>query len=159
MDEQVEAFRSRPVESEYPVLWVDALYEKIRTNGRVQNMAVLVVSGVSRCGIREILAVEPMYNESEETYTVLFNAFKDRGLEKVWLVISDAHLGLQAAVRKCLLGASWQRCKVHFMRNVMARVSHRDKKEFAAKLKQIWLQPDKISAMKIAQLFIAEYKS
>ena len=124
----------------------------------MQNMAVLVVSGVSRCGIREILAVEPMYNESEETYTVLFNAFKDRGLEKVWLVISDAHLGLQAAVRKCLLGASWQRCKVHFMRNVMARVSHKDKGEFAAKLKQIWLQPDKKAAMKIARLFIAEYK-
>jgi transposase-like protein len=158
LDEQVEAFRSRPLESEYPVLWVDALYEKIRMNGRVQNMAVLVVSGVSRGGIREILAVEPMYNESEETYTVLFNALKDRGLERVWLVVSDAHQGLQAAVRKCLLGASWQRCKVHFMRNVMARVSHKDKGEFAAKLKQIWLQPDKKAAMKIARLFISEYK-
>ncbi len=159
LDEQVEAFRNRPLESEYPVLWIDALYEKVRTNGRVQSMAVLVVSGLSRSGIREILAVEPMYNESEETYTVLFNTLKGRGLEKVWLVVSDAHLGLQAAVRKCFLGASWQRCKVHFMRNAMARVSHRDKKEFAAKLKQIWLQPDKKSAMKIARLFIAEYKA
>lgn len=158
LDEQVQAFRSRPLESEYPILWADGLYEKVRTNGRVQSMAVLVVSGVSRSGLREILAVEPMYNESEETYTVLFNSLKARGLEKVWLVVSDAHLGLQAAVRKCFLGASWQRCKVHFMRNVMARVSHRDKGEFAAKLKQIWLQPDKKGAMKQARLFISEYK-
>jgi transposase-like protein len=158
LDEQVQAFRSRPLESEYPILWADGLYEKVRTNGRVQSMAVLVVSGVSRSGLREILAVEPMYNESEETYTVLFNSLKARGLEKVWLVVSDAHLGLQAAVRKCFLGASWQRCKVHFMRNVMARVSHRDKGEFAAKLKQIWLQPDKKGAMKQARLFISEYQ-
>ena len=158
LDEQVQAFRSRRLESEYPILWADGLYEKVRTNGRVQSMAVLVVSGVSRSGLREILAVEPMYNESEETYTVLFNSLKARGLEKVWLVVSDAHLGLQAAARKCFLGASWQRCKVHFMRNVMARVSHRDKGEFAAKLKQIWLQPDKKGAMKQARLFISEYK-
>jgi len=158
LNEQVEAFRSRVLEREYPVLWVDAMYEKIRTNGRVVNMAVLIVTGINSLGIREILAVEPVYGESEETYTQLFSTLKERGLEDVWLVVSDAHKGLQAAVRKCFLGASWQRCKVHFMRNIMARVSHRDKGQFAAKMKQIWMQPDRASALKIAELFIEEYE-
>jgi len=158
LNEQVEAFRSRVLEREYPVLWVDAMYEKIRTNGRVVNMAVLIVTGITTSGIREILAVEPVYGESEETYTQLFSTLKERGLEDVWLVVSDAHKGLQAAVRKCFLGASWQRCKVHFMRNIMAHVSHRDKGQFAARLKQIWMQPDRASALKIAELFIEEYE-
>jgi len=158
LNEQVEAFRTRELEQEYPVLWVDALYERIRTNGRVINMAVLIVTGVNRSGIREILAVEPAYGESEETYTQLFSKLKDRGLEDVWLVVSDAHKGLQAAVKKCFLGTSWQRCKVHFMRNILAHVGHRDKGQFAGRLKQIWIQPDRASAMKLAQLFIEEYE-
>jgi putative transposase len=158
LNEQVEAFRTRLLEKEYPVLWVDALYEKIRTNGRVVNMAVLIVTGITTSGIREILAVEPVYGESEETYTQLFDKLKGRGLESVWLVVSDAHKGLQAAVKKCFLGASWQRCKIHFMRNILAHVGHRDKAQFAARLKQIWAQPDRESALKLAALFIEEYE-
>jgi putative transposase len=158
LNEQVEAFRTRPLEKEYPVLWVDALYEKIRTNGRVVNMAVLIVTGINTSGVREILAVEPVYGESEETYTQLFDKLRGRGLENVWLVVSDAHKGLQAAVKKCFLGASWQRCKVHFMRNILAHVGHRDKAQFAARLKQIWVQPDRESALKLAALFIEEYE-
>lgn len=158
LNEQVEAFRTRPLEAEYPILWVDALYEKIRTNGRVVSMAVLIVTGINTAGIREILAVEPVYSESEETYTQLFNKLKERGLQDVWLVVSDAHKGLQAAVKKCFLGTSWQRCKVHFMRNIMAHVGHRDKAQFAARLKQIWVQPDRESAVKLAELFIEEYE-
>jgi putative transposase len=158
LSEQVESFRTRSVEAEYPVLWVDAMYEKIRMNGLVQNMAVLIVTGVSVSGTREIIAVEPMYRESEQTYTQLFKKLQERGLEQVWLVVADAHKGLQAAVMTCFLGASLQRCKVHFMRNILAHVGHRDKEQFAAKLKQIWLQPDKVSALKIAELFIEEYQ-
>jgi transposase-like protein len=158
LGEQVEAFRTRVLEREYPVLWVDAMYEKIRSDGRVVNMAVLIVTGVSVCGIREILAVEPMYRESEQTYTLLFRKLQERGLEQVWLVVADAHKGLRAAVTKCFLGASLQRCKVHFMRNILAHVGHRDKEQFAAKLKQIWLQPDRESALKIAELFVEEYR-
>ena len=158
LNEQVEAFRTRSLEKEYPVLWVDALYEKIRTNGRVVNMAVLIVTGITTSGTREILAVEPVYGESEETYTQLFDKLKGRGLENVWLVVSDAHKGLQAAVKKCFLGASWQRCKIHFMRNILAHVGHRDKAQFAARLKQIWVQPDRESALKLAALFIEEYE-
>ena len=158
LNEQVEAFRNRPLEPEYPVLWIDALYEKIRLEDRVVNMAVLIVTGINRCGTREILAIEPMYQESEATYSLLFQKLKDRGLKDVWLVISDAHAGLQAAVRKNFLGASWQRCRIHFMRNILAHVGQREKAMFAAKLKQIWLQPEKSSAMRLARLFIAEYR-
>ena len=158
LNEQVEAFRNRALEAEYPVLWIDALYEKIRLEDRVVNMAVLIVTGINRCGTREILAIEPMYQESEATYSLLFQKLKDRGLKDVWLVISDAHAGLQAAVRKNFLGASWQRCRIHFMRNILAHVGQREKAMFAAKLKQIWLQPEKSSAMRLARLFIAEYR-
>lgn len=95
------------------------------------------VTGINTSGIREILAVEPVYGESEETYTQLFKRLKERGLEDVWLVVSDAHKGLQAAVKKSFLGASWQRCKVYFMRNIMDHVGHRDKAQCATRLKQI----------------------
>ena len=158
LDEQVEAFRSRTLENEYPVLWVDALYQKIRVDGRVVSSAVMVVTGISSAGTREILAVEPMANESEDTYTALFKQLKARGLKKVWLVVSDAHLGIQAAVSRQWLGASWQRCKVHFLRNILAKVTQRDKAKVAAKLKQIWQQPDRASSLRTARIFIAEFR-
>ena len=157
LDAQVEAFRSRPLDATYPVIWVDAVYEKIRRDGRVVSMAVMVVTGVNPAGTREILAVQPMWNESEESYTELFEGLKARGLESVHLVVSDAHKGLQAAIRKEFLGSSWQRCKVHFMRNVLARVGHRDKEVFAAKLKQIWLQNGKEGARRAARELADEY--
>jgi putative transposase len=116
LNEQVEAFRSRPLEEVYPVLWVDAMYEKIRMNGRVVSMAVLIVTGITRLGIREILAVEPMYEESKESYRELFGRLKERGLKSVWLVVSDAHAGLKAAVTECFLGSCWQRCKVGLLK-------------------------------------------
>lgn len=85
LDDQIDRFRTRPLEREYPVIWVDALYEKIRFDGRVINMAVLVVAGVTLEGRREVLACEPMMNESEKTYQMLFNGLKRRGLEKLAL--------------------------------------------------------------------------
>jgi len=99
-----------------------------------------------------------MYQESEATYSLLFQKLKERGLKDVWLVISDAHAGLQAAVRKSFLGASWQRCRIHFMRNILAHVGQREKAMFAAKLKQIWLQPDRKSARRAADHVTQEYR-
>lgn len=157
LDDQVDAFRTRPLDKVYPVLWVDAVYEKIRKNGRVVSMAIMVVTGVTQAGNREILAVQPMWDESEETYRELFGSLRKRGLEKVHLIVSDAHKGLQAAIRKDFLGSGWQRCKVHFMRNILARVGHRDKAVFAAKLKQVWLQAGKDEARRCAHEFAAEY--
>ena len=158
LDERVTQFQTRNLQYEYPIVWIDALYEKIRDNGRVQNMAVMVVNAVSMDGRREILAVEPMCQESEETYTILFNKLKARGLGKIHLCVSDAHAGLVAAISKSWLGCSWQRCKVHFMRNILAHVAAAGKAEFGARLKQIWLQPDRASAIKLAQIIIDEYQ-
>jgi len=158
LDEQIAWFRTRPLESEYPVIWVDALYEKIRFDGRVVSMAVLVVAGITLEGRREILACEPMMNESEETYQMLFNGLKERGLEKVWLCVSDGHKGLRNAAQKSFLGCSWQRCKVHFMRNILAHVSQKEKASFAASLKAVWLQPTKKDALQAAQTLMNQYR-
>jgi putative transposase len=142
LNEQVCKFRGRSLsQAVYPVLWVDALYEKVRVNGRVVSMAVLVVCGVDEHGRREVLAVEPMAEESRDSYLTLFQNLKARGLTTPQLIISDANAGLIAAIREGFPGASWQRCKVHFMRNILAHVPQRDKKAFAGELKEIWLAP------------------
>ena len=158
LDSMVAEFRSRRLEAEYPVIWADALYEKIRDDGHVSNKAVMVVKGINLQGMPQILAVEAMQNESEATYRELFGKLKERGLEKVWLCISDAHAGLQAAIRKEFLGASWQRCKVHFMRNILAHVNQKEKEKFASQLKQIWLEPDRESAISCAKRLIDKYE-
>ena len=159
LNKQVDEFRQRKLEATYPVLWVDALYERIRDNRTVKNMAVLVVTGINLNGKRDILAVEPMYEESAATYAKLFSSLKERGLETVWLVVSDAHKGLIKAARESFVGCSWQRCKVHFMRNILAHISGKDKKSFTEKLKQIWLQPDYDSAKKYAHALMDEYEA
>lgn len=158
LDDQVAQWRSRPLESEYPVLWADAVYEKIREGGRVISSAVLVVQGLTKDGAREILAVEPMVEESEETYLSVFRSLKARGVKKVWLVVSDAHAGLKKAAQKAFLKSSWQRCKVHFMRNILAHVPHQGKKSFAEDLKQIWLQKTRHEAWEEAKTIITLYQ-
>ena len=158
LDQMVEEFRTRRLDAEYPVIWADALYEKIRDNHRVVSKAVMVVKAVNLEGRQEILAVEPMENESEETYSALFRKLQERGLEKVWLCVSDAHKGLQAAIRSTLHGTSWQRCKVHFMRNILAYIPQRDKERVAARLKLIWQAPDEKSARAMKAIFCQEYE-
>jgi len=158
LDSMVDEFRTRRLEAEYPIIWADALYEKIRDDGHVRNKAVMVVKGINMQGIPQILAIEAMQNESEATYRDLFAKLKNRGLEKVWLCVSDAHAGLQAAIRKEFLGASWQRCKVHFMRNILAHVIQKEKEKFAGLLKQIWIEPDRESAIACARRLIDKYE-
>ena len=118
----------------------------------------MIAYGINREGKRDILAIESMYDETEESWREFFRELKRRGVRKIRLCISDAHLGLQKALKSEWIGSSWQRCKVHFMRNIMARVPHREKKRFAEKMKQIWLQPDKESALKMAEIFSKEYE-
>ena len=96
----------------------------IRVDHKVCNMAVHVVCGVN-------------LEESEASYTALFDNLKARGVQNVWIAVSDAHKGLVVAVRKSFLGCNWQRCKVHFMRNILARIPAKEKDAFAAKLKQV----------------------
>jgi len=88
-----------------------------------------------------------------------FEDLKSRGLKKVWFIVSDAHKGLVKAVRESFIGCSWQRCKVHFMRNILAQVSYQDKQSFAARLKQIWLQPDEDSARKYAVSLMDDFET
>jgi putative transposase len=157
LEGQVEAFRTRALEEEYPFLLIDAHYDKVRVEDRVITLALMIAHGINSQGSREILAVEPMYDESEDSWRAFFQKLKKRGLRRVSLCISDAHAGIQAAVKKELLGSSWQRCKVHFMRNILAKVPHKDKRRFAAHLKQIWLPPDRKSARRIAAQLTQEY--
>jgi len=93
------------------------------------------------------------------SYTALYDSLKKRGLQTIWLVVSDAHQGLIAPVQKSFVGCSWQRCKVHFMHNVLAHIPAKDKESFSAKLKQIWQQPDYESTKRYAGLIIQEYES
>ena len=159
LNEQVEEFRNRTLQNEYPFIWVDALYEKIRSNGRVVSTAIMIAYGVGLDGKREVLAIEPFYSESNESWRAFFKKLKERGLKKCALVVSDAHQGIQNAVKNELTGCSWQRCKVHFMRNILAYVSPKSKELFASRLKQIWVQPDFKSAMAMSNLIMDEYSS
>ena len=157
LDEMVRDFREKPLEKEYPVLWIDAVYEKIRENKHVASKAVMIVKAINLEGKPEIIAVEAMDNESEATYTEFFGRLKSRGIEKVWLCVSDAHTGLQAAIRKCWTGSVWQRCKVHFMRNIMATVPKKQKEGFGAELKKIWQAETREGAIAAKDAFVEKY--
>ena len=159
LNEQVEAFRNRSLaDIQYPVLWVDALYDKVRFNGRVVSMAVLIVCAVNSEGKREVLSVEPMLEESKESYSQLFEGLKSRGLSTPSLVVSDANAGLISAIRQSFPGASWQRCKVHFMRNILAHVTHKKKADFAKELKEIWLASTAALARQRAEKLAEAYE-
>ena len=158
LDAQVDAFRNRRLDKEYPILYVDALYEKIRDDNYVRSMACMVVKAVNYEGKCSIIAIECMENESEETYMSLFENLKKGGLERVWLVVSDCHKGLRKAITKSFVGSSWQRCKVHFMRNITSSIPKKSLKEFLEKLKKIWEAKDIESSRKIKNAFVEEYK-
>ncbi len=158
LDEQVEAFRNRRLEKSYPFVWVDALYEKVRNpEGRVVSTAIMIAYGVTLEGRREVLAIEPFRAETAETWRAFFEKLKARGVEDIALLISDAHFGIQKALKETFIGSSWQRCKVHFMRNILAHVPPKSKERFAARLKQIWLQDTKRDAMMIAETIREEF--
>lgn len=119
IDERVTAFLDRPIEGDWPYLWIDATYVKVRQNGRIVSVAVIVAVGVNSDGRREVLGMDIGPSEAEPFWTAFLRKLARRGLRGVKLVISDAHEGIKAAVSK-LLCASWQRCRVHFMRNALA---------------------------------------
>jgi len=119
----------------------------------------MVIKAVNLSGQQEILAIEPMENESEETCSALFRKLQSRGLEKVCLCVSDAHKGLQTAIARCFPGTTWQRCKVHFIRNILPYVYQKEKETVAAKLKLIWKAPDENAARKLKDSFCSEFES
>jgi putative transposase len=159
LDSELEAWRSHRLEAtSYPYLFVDARYEKVRVDGRVVSQGVLVVSGVREDGYREILAVEVADTESEATYQELFRSLKSRGLKGVELVVSDDHGGLKAAIARHFQGASYQRCQVHYARNLLGMVGHARRKELSEGLRGVFAAPSTEVAVRLASGLAAQWR-
>jgi putative transposase len=142
LDEEMAAFRSRRLDHvEFPYLFADATYLKGRLGGQVVSRAVVVVTGVTSDGEREVLGCAVGDTESEDFWAEFFRSLRARGLHGVRLVTSDHHEGLKAAIAKCFVGAGWQRCRVHAMRNVLGKVPKADAEMVAAAIRTIFAQP------------------
>jgi len=161
LDTEVSRFRSAPLSAQYPVIWIDAMYEKIRDGHKVVSKAIMIALGINAQGHKELLAIEPMENESKETWTLFFDKLKARGLKTVNLVVSDAHSGIQSALKSAFVGTTWQRCKVHFMRNILARIPHKHKALIGKHLSHIFNQDDykqaKLIAMEVIDKFATQF--
>ena len=147
LDEEVRAFLSRSIESPCPYLWLDATFHKVREAGRVVSVATVVAIGVTEQGDRTVLGAATGPSEDHQFWTSFLRSLVKRGLKGVRLVISDAHEGLRQAIAKVLHEASWQRCRVHFMRNVLSTVPKQAQDAVAAIVRTIFAQPDHASAM------------
>ena len=145
IDERVTAFLERPLEGDWPYLWIDATYLKVRQNGRIVSVAVIVAVGVNTDGRREVLGLDIGPSEAEPFWTAFLRKLARRGLRGVKLVISDAHEGLKAAIAK-ILSATWQRCRVHFMRNALAHAGKSGRRVVSAFVATAFAQNDAESA-------------
>ncbi len=142
LDADVAAWRSRPLdEIAFPYVFLDATYCKARINQRVVSQAVVIATGVSADGRREVLGCAVGDSETEAFWTEFLRSLRDRGLSGVQLVISDSHRGLTNAIAAVLQGAAWQRCRVHFMRNALAKVNKGHAEMVAATIRTIFAQP------------------
>ena len=139
IDERVNAFLSRPIEGSWPYLWIDATYVKVREAGRIVSVAVIIAVAVNTDGRREVLGMEVGPSEAEPFWTKFLRSLTRRGLRGVKLVISDAHEGLKKAAGK-VLSATWQRCRVHFMRNALAHVGAKQRQMVAAAIRTAFTQ-------------------
>lgn len=144
LDQEVEAFRNRPLDQEaYPYVWLDALVVRCREAGRIVNVAVVIATAVSREGQREVLGLDVITSEDGAGWTAFLRGLVARGLKGVKLVISDAHQGLKSAVGAVLPGAAWQRCRTHFMRNLLCKVPKKAQPAVATLVRSIFAQSDK----------------
>jgi len=141
IDDKIAAFLNRSLEGDWPYLWLDATYVKVRANGRIVSVAVIIAVAVNSDGRREVLGMAIGASEAETFWTEFLRKLARRGLRGVKLVISDAHEGLKAAVAK-VLHASWQRCRVHFMRNVLAHAGKQGRRVVAAFIATAFAQED-----------------
>lgn len=146
LDAEVERFRTRRLEGPYPYVWLDATFVKVREQGRVVSQAVVIAIGVRQSGEREVLGCDVGPSEDGAFWLAFLRALVARGLGGVQLVISDAHEGLKGAIAAVLSGASWQRCRVHFVRNALALVPKGAGAMVAATIRTVFAQPDAASA-------------
>jgi transposase-like protein len=142
LDAQVAEFAARPIAEPFPYLFLDATYLKAHEGPQVVAKAVVIATGVRRDGHREVLGLAVGDSEDGAFWTAFLRGLRARGLSGVRLVISDAHEGLKSAIAAVLLGAAWQRCRVHFMRNVLSRVPKGSQEMVAAAIRTIFAQPD-----------------
>jgi transposase-like protein len=147
IDERVHAFLNRPIEGSWPYLWIDATYVKVRQAGRNVSVAVIIAVAVNTDGRREVLGMEVGPSEAEPFWTSFLRSLTRRGLRGVKLVISDSHEGLKTAAAK-VLQATWQRCRVHFMRNALAHVGTKQRPMVAAAIRTAFTQESQDAARK-----------
>jgi putative transposase len=157
IDERVNAFLDRPLSGEWPYLWLDATYLKQREGGRIVSVAAIIAVAVDTEGRREIVGLHIGPSEAETFWTTFLKSLVRRGLRGVKLVISDAHEGLKGAIRR-VMGATWQRCRVHWMRNALAYVPKGQHTMVAAALRQAFLQPDPDSARKVWRTLADQFR-
>jgi len=143
LDAEIQTWLNRPLEDEYPYVYVDARYEKVRRNHRVESNAVLIAKGVNMDGKRDILGVSVCNGENETNWSEFFESLHSRGLTGVQLVISDAHEGLVDALTRTFTGVEWQRCQVHFRKNVLDKIRVKDKARVKEQLNHVFLASDK----------------
>ena len=147
IDERVNAFLTRPIEGDWPYVWLDATYIKVRRDHRIVSAAVIVAVGVNTDGRREVLGMTTGHSEAEPFWVEFLRSLARRGLRGVKLVISDAHEGLKAAITK-VLSATWQRCRVHFMRNALSYAGKTQKRVVSAWVGTAFAQDDAAAARK-----------
>lgn len=142
LDDQLEVFRTRPLDhTRFPYVYLDATYVKARVDHRIVSQAVVIATGVTEDGGREVLGVMVGDSETEAFWSTFLRSLRDRGLTGVRLVISDSHSGLVKAIRKVMLGAAWQRCRVHFVRNVLSAIPKGAAEMVAATIRTLFAQP------------------
>jgi putative transposase len=146
LDDLIEPFRHRPLVGHYPYLWLDALYLKVRQNHKIVSQALVIAIAVRETGEREVLGWAIGASEDQAFWAEFLRALVGRGLAGVQLVVSDAHEGLKAAIAQTLAGTVWQRCRVHFMRNLLAHIPHSDKDMVAAVVRTVFAQSDRTAA-------------
>src|SRR5580700_4843757 len=145
IDERVHAFLDRPLAGEWPYLWLDATYLKQREGGRIVAVAAIIAVAANSDGRREIVGLHIGPSEAETFWSTFLKSLTRRGLGGIKLVISDAHEGLKAAIRR-VFTATWQRCRVHWMRNALSYVAKTQQSMVAAALRQAFIQPDRTQA-------------
>jgi putative transposase len=146
IDERVHAFLARPIEGDWPYLWIDATYVKVREAGRIVSVAVIIAVAVNTDGVREVLGMAIGPSEAEPFWTAFLRSLTRRGLRGVKLVISDAHEGLKAAAAK-VLKSTWQRCKVHFLRNALAHAGKGQRQMVLAMINTVFAQENQEAAI------------
>ncbi len=150
LDALVEAFRKAPLErGPYPFAWLDAVHMRSREAGRVVNVALVLATGLNREGRREIMGVDVITCEDESGWESFLRSLKERGARGVRLVISDAHSGLKKAIASVFPGASWQRCRVHFLKNLLCRIPKRDQERVADLVRSIFAQTSVMARLQL----------